>query len=83
VLGIEDERWGEVPAAAIVPADLHEARAIIDAVRSHCNTQLAGYKQPRRMIVLEEIPRTASGKAALGEIKVAMLASADTARRRT
>ena len=75
VLGMEDDHWGEVPTAAIVPTDDGDAQATIDAVQRHCREELAGYKRPRCIIALNEIPRTASGKAALADIKTLILAS--------
>lgn len=78
VLGIEDERWGDVPAAAIVPADLRDAAATLEAVDRLCREELAGYKRPRRIVVVEAIPRTASGKPALADIKALILASGGT-----
>ena len=69
VVGIEDERWGELPAAAIVPIDARDANRIIEAIDAHCRSELAGYKRPRHIITLAELPRTASGKAAVAEIR--------------
>jgi acyl-coenzyme A synthetase/AMP-(fatty) acid ligase len=39
---------------------------VIDA---HCRSELAGYKRPRHIITLAELPRTASGKASVSEIR--------------
>jgi acyl-CoA synthetase (AMP-forming)/AMP-acid ligase II len=69
VVGIEDERWGELPAAAIVPIDARDANRIIEAIDAHCRSELAGYKRPRHIITLAELPRTASGKASISEIR--------------
>jgi len=69
VVGIEDERWGELPAAAIVPIDARDVNRIVEAVDAHCRAELAGYKRPRHIITLAELPRTASGKASVAEIR--------------
>jgi acyl-CoA synthetase (AMP-forming)/AMP-acid ligase II len=69
VVGIEDDRWGELPAAAIVPIDARDANRIIEAIDAHCRAELAGYKRPRHIITLAELPRTASGKASVAEIR--------------
>ena len=61
VVGLPDERWGEIVAAVIVTA----AGATIDrdAVTARLRERLAGYKLPRRLELREEaLPRTASGK---------------------
>lgn len=70
VVGIEDERWGDVPAAAIVPVDARDAQAVVDEITAYCRLELAGYKRPRHIVAVAELPRTASGKAALSEIKM-------------
>lgn len=60
VVGLPDARWGEVAALAIVPRPGHhidesELRALFDA-------QLARFKHPRRIVVLQALPKTALGK---------------------
>ncbi|WP_436903428.1 o-succinylbenzoate--CoA ligase [Halovenus halobia] len=60
VVGISDEEWGERVAAALV-SDQTDARELIERVEDHCREQLAGYKIPRQMRVVDSIPRTQSG----------------------
>jgi len=69
VVGIEDERWGDVPAAVIVAVDGTRGEDAVAAVEAHCREQLAGYKRPRAIVAVAEIPRTAAGKAAVADIK--------------
>ncbi|MDE0694695.1 MAG: AMP-binding protein [Boseongicola sp.] len=60
VFGIPDERYGEEVCAWIIPkpgASLTE-----DAVREFCREQIAHYKVPRHVRIVEEIPMTISGK---------------------
>jgi len=59
VIGQPSDRWGESPAAVVVPADpsLTEAE-LLASVQS----TLARYKQPRRVFFVDEIPRNPSGK---------------------
>jgi len=60
VVGIPDDRWGEVVAAFVRPADgvtLDEG-----ALRAHCRDRLAPYKTPQHWVQLSEFPLTASGK---------------------
>ncbi len=57
VLGVPDERWGELVVAAIVVR-----RQNADDLSEWCSTRLADYKRPRRFIVLEALPRNAMGK---------------------
>jgi 4-coumarate--CoA ligase len=58
VKGVPDDEAGEVPIAFVVPAEGAEEAAI----RAHLAAQLAHYKLPRRIIFLEAIPKSASGK---------------------
>ncbi|RJR31344.1 MAG: long-chain-fatty-acid--CoA ligase [Desulfobacteraceae bacterium] len=60
VVGEPDELWGESVKAAIVlkkGASL-SAQEVID----YCKLHLAGYKKPRKVAFMEELPRNASGK---------------------
>ncbi|WP_234902578.1 AMP-binding protein [Agrobacterium larrymoorei] len=60
VIGIPDAVWGDAGLAVIVPADpAPDASEII----AHCATRLARYKRPGRILFVDNIPRTASGKA--------------------
>ena len=62
VVGRHSERWGEQVAAVIAPRD--PARPpTVDELDAHCRTQLAGYKVPRHVVVVADVPRSASGKA--------------------
>lgn len=58
VIGVPDQRWGEVPVAIAVRR--HEIAA--DAIIDHLAGRLAKYKIPRAVAFVSELPRTASGK---------------------
>ena len=60
VVGIPDERWGEVGRAYVVPAPGH--RLDPDALREWGRDRLAAFKLPREFVALASLPRTASGK---------------------
>lgn len=58
VIGVPDERWGEVPRAIVVAPDgLDEA-----AVLAHCRAHLAAFKCPKGIDVVDELPRNPTGK---------------------
>ncbi len=59
VIGVPDERWGEMVLALVVRSDsgLSE-RQVID----HCRGRLAGFKCPKRVEFVDQLPRTATGK---------------------
>ncbi|HEU5302450.1 MAG TPA: FadD3 family acyl-CoA ligase [Acidimicrobiia bacterium] len=60
VIGVPDERLGEVAAAYVVPRPgaTVSAEAVVAWAREH----LANYKVPRRVEVVDELPMNASGK---------------------
>jgi acyl-CoA synthetase (AMP-forming)/AMP-acid ligase II len=60
VIGIPDEKWGELVTALVVLAD---GASVTEAeIIAHVRTSLAGYKAPKRVEFREAIPRTATGK---------------------
>jgi 2-furoate---CoA ligase len=61
VVGERDERWGERVVAFVVPAGPGLTAEVLDA---HCrgSADLAGFKRPRRVVFVQAIPKTASGK---------------------
>jgi acyl-CoA synthetase (AMP-forming)/AMP-acid ligase II len=61
VFGAPDTTWGETVCAAV---QVRAGRALTaDALLAHCRGRLAGYKVPRRVIFVDELPRTATGKS--------------------
>ena len=60
VIGIADEKWGEVGQAHIIPVTGQVVTA--DVIITHCKARLAGFKVPKSVILTDAIPRTASGK---------------------
>jgi 2-furoate---CoA ligase len=61
VIGEPDEKWGERVVAFVVPRDPSLTALALD---QHCreSPDLARFKRPRRVVLVEEIPKTASGK---------------------
>ncbi|HET6228429.1 MAG TPA: AMP-binding protein [Longimicrobiaceae bacterium] len=60
VVGVPDARWGEVGRAFVVARA--DAAPAPDQVLMHARARLAGYKVPRSVVFLPEIPRLGSGK---------------------
>jgi fatty-acyl-CoA synthase len=60
IVGIPDAHWGEAVAAAVVVRA--GATLTAEQVIEHLRTQLAGYKKPRVVCFLPELPRTASSQ---------------------
>jgi fatty-acyl-CoA synthase len=59
VIGIPDEKWGELVTALVV-TDGEDVTA--EELIAHCRTALAGYKCPKRVDFVDALPRTATGK---------------------
>ena len=68
VTGLPDPEFGQVVAAAVVPADGTSPTA--DSLRTALRESLSSYKVPRRIVFVREaqIPRTATGKLRLHEL---------------
>src|SRR5262249_55504211 len=60
VYGMPDELWGERVCAAVV---LRPGKsASVEELQEFCRTKLAGYKVPRSISFVAELPKTGSGK---------------------
>ncbi len=72
VVGVPDARWGEVPVLAVerLPGQAVDT----EAVRATYMTRLARYKQPRRIVVVDSMPRTALGKVRKAELAARLTA---------
>jgi len=64
VFGVSDPEWGEAVCAAVVLC----AAVGADELRAHCAARLAGFAVPKRIVVVQALPRTASGKLARAEL---------------
>ena len=60
VIGLPDPRWGEVPVLVVVPRDGFAVDSA--AIMARLAQNLARYKLPRRIEVIDALPRTALGK---------------------
>jgi acyl-CoA synthetase (AMP-forming)/AMP-acid ligase II len=58
IVGLQDEQWGEVVCAVVVPCPGCEPT--LESLRDHGSGQLATFKLPRRLVVTDAIPRTPS-----------------------
>jgi acyl-CoA synthetase (AMP-forming)/AMP-acid ligase II len=60
VIGIPSEKWGETVHAALVLKSEHVADA--EQIIAHCKQLIAGYKCPRSVAFVDELPLSAAGK---------------------
>ena len=67
VVGVPDEKWGEVPVAVI---ELRDGHQLADgAIQEHLSGQVARYKIPKKVILVNGLPRTASGKIRKSQLR--------------
>lgn len=67
VFGLPDERWIEAVTAAVVSRP--GVPLTPEELDAHCREQLAGYKRPKRIILVEALPKNASGKILKRELR--------------
>tara|TARA_Y100001936_G_scaffold242020_1_gene278681 strand:- start:214 stop:1149 length:936 start_codon:yes stop_codon:yes gene_type:complete len=60
VIGVPDDKWGEVGKALVIPVPESELTA--DEILAYARERLAGFKCPKTVDFVEEIPRNPSGK---------------------
>ena len=68
VIGVPDDHWGEIVRAYVSVRRGMEAPTD-DGLRAHCRRKLAGYKVPAEFVVVDELPRNASGKILKRELR--------------
>ena len=67
VISQPDARWGEVGVAVVVPGG---SEPLTEAgVLGWCEGRLARFKQPRRIVFVDTLPRNAMGKVQKGELR--------------
>lgn len=67
VIGVPDERLGEVGAAFVIPVAGHEVDPA--EVIAWCRERMANFKAPREVTVVESLPLNASGKVVKFELR--------------
>ena len=65
VIGIPDEEWGELVAAALVT----EKNIDVSVLNAWIRERMPAYKTPRKYLVVEDLPRNAMGKVTKNELK--------------
>ncbi|MGQ4618929.1 long-chain-fatty-acid--CoA ligase [Nocardia sp. R7R-8] len=67
VVGIPDSDWGERVHAFVVRAEGTNVTA--EELRSHCKSEIAGYKAPRSVEFVEQLPLSGAGKVLKRELR--------------
>jgi acyl-CoA synthetase (AMP-forming)/AMP-acid ligase II len=60
VVGVPDDRWGEQVAAVVKVREGTELS--LGAIQEHCRAHVAGYKIPRKLVLVDEVVRSPAGK---------------------
>ena len=67
VIGLADPRWVEAVTAVIV---LKDGQTLSEAeVMAHCNTHMASFKSPKRVVFTDALPKNPSGKLLKRELR--------------
>lgn len=70
VIGVPDEYWGEAVCAVVVPSAASHPSA--DELIAHVRAHLAGFKRPRHVLFVDELPLTSNGKIAKSVLREAV-----------
>ncbi|MET8573246.1 acyl-CoA synthetase [Streptomyces sp. NPDC005012] len=65
VVGLPDERWIEAVTAFVVP----RGEVTEEELVAHAKERLASFKAPKRVVLVDELPRNASGKILKRELR--------------
>ncbi len=60
VIGLEDRKWGEIVTAIVVKKE--GTTVTEDEIRTFCRKEIAGFKVPKKVMFLKNLPMSASGK---------------------
>ncbi len=72
VVGIPDERWGQLVGAAVIPRDGHHLDPA--ELETYLDGRVAHFKIPRRWLFVAQLPMTPSGKVRKVEVEPLFLA---------
>jgi len=67
LIGVPDEKWGETPWAVVTVRP--GTTTSLEEVRGHLEGRVAKYKIPKNVIIVDEFPRTGSGKIRKAELR--------------
>jgi fatty-acyl-CoA synthase len=69
VIGVADEKWGEVGLAVIVRREDADATFDEQALLDHLDPRLARYKLPKSVVFTDALPRSGAGKVLKNQLR--------------
>lgn len=69
VVGIPDDETGESVLVFVVAADGADKQSLAGTIHAHCEERLARFKWPKRVVIVEGLPYSATGKVAKGRLR--------------
>ncbi|WP_458682518.1 acyl-CoA synthetase [Prescottella equi] len=78
VVGLPDPEMGERLVAVVQPVPGGDTAGLTDELITYARERLAGYKVPREIRIVEELPRTPTGKLRKHELREQMIAGSGT-----
>jgi acyl-CoA synthetase (AMP-forming)/AMP-acid ligase II len=78
VIGVPDDRMGEVGAAFVIARNGRSITA--DDVAAFSRTNMANYKVPRHVYIVDELPLNASGKVLKNELRARVVGAGSPAK---
>jgi acyl-CoA synthetase (AMP-forming)/AMP-acid ligase II len=67
VIGVQDPEWGQRVLAVVVPQEGEDAEE--GEILAFCKEKLAGYKRPRRVVLVQDLPKNQLGKVLYKELR--------------
>ena len=81
LIGVPDEKWGEVPLAVIIPRDPADPPTA-EEITEWCTERLARYKRPKHVTIVDALPRNPSGKVLKNQLRASSRPATSTCTRR-
>lgn len=75
VVGIPQDSGGEMVVAAVIPAEGHAVDE--HALREHCYARVTRYKVPRKIVAVDDLPRSMLGKILRRKVREQLIASGE------
>lgn len=67
VVGLPDDEWGELVAAAVIPSS---SNLTAEELNQFMRTKMPAYRVPRKYLFVSELPRNAMGKVTKNDLKL-------------